>query len=766
MGASHSGPDIQGPAFEPTTGDDPASVSGHRISARLGTSALGRVYFAHAPGGQPVALTVVHPERAARDGFAARFHHDAQDAGRVQAPGAVPVLGSGQEGGRFWIATAFVPALPLDRAVDGTGPLPTRVVLRLVAGLAETLQALHHAGVVHGDLRPAHVLLAADGPKATGYGLAALAAPAADGTAEGTGPAFLAPEQAAGKPAVPATDVFALGQVAAYASIGRPPFDAPARIQQDEPDLNELPGELREIVTRCLIKEPGLRPSLAQVTAMCAQAVPAGPRPDTWLPPALLAAIVPAMPAPAPPHPAIPPAPAPPTPPAGGPVAPPQTPAPTPGGPVAVPQPPTAVPRGPVAASQGQTAAPGGPVAPAPAAGAPAAVPQSPTALPGGPVGSPQAPPAGPGASAAVPQVPIAAPGTPVARPPAAPPGPAPGGLPTAPGATPGGPVPMGPAPVPGGSPPCPPAGLPAGAPPAGPQGPPPGSPGAPPAPGVPAPVPAPGGPVPGPPPGGPVQAPLPGGGAPVPPPGAPAPGGLHWPHRPQFPHIPHLSHFPHLAHLPLVRPRRRTAGVAAAAVGLVVAVTAGITLAGGLGGSGRDDARGKGFGATAPAAAPTSSVPQPGGTPSASATPTDPTGQGDPAAGEVYPGIRLPSGNSLALHENPPSVQPDASGGAFGFSADGQSFVAEAHQAHLTVLDPGLPPTAEACRTDTGPQLTSVPRHALSPGSGRVCVRLVDGTIALVTLRQITPPAASLQYAVIDVTVWRLVDQSAESDL
>ena len=267
---------------------------------------------------------------------------------------------------------------------------------------------------------------------------------------------------------------------------------------------------------------------------------------------------------------------------------------------------------------------------------------------------------------------------------------------------------------------------------------------------------------------------------------GAPAPGGLHWPHLPQFPHIPHIPHIPNrphlpqLARLPIARPRRRTAGVAAAAVGLDVAVTAGITLGGGMGGSGHDDAHGKGFGATAPAAAPTGSAPQPGGTPSGPATtvpepggtpsspvaPTDPTGQGDPAAGEVYPGIRLPSGNSLALHENPPSVQPDASGGSFGFSADGQSFVAEAHQAHLTVLDPGRPPTAEACRTDTGPQLTSVPRHALSPGTGRVCVRLVDGTVALVTLRQITPPAASLQFAVIDVTVWRLVDQSAESDL
>jgi hypothetical protein len=260
-----------------------------------------------------------------------------------------------------------------------------------------------------------------------------------------------------------------------------------------------------------------------------------------------------------------------------------------------------------------------------------------------------------------------------------------------------------------------------------------------------------------------------------VSPPGAPAPGGLHLPY---LPHLSYRPHLPHLPHLPLARPRRRTAGVAVAAVGLIVAVTAGVALAGGLGGGGQDDARGNGFGATAPAAAPpqtaptpsapppsapATSAPPPGGDPSA----TDPAGQGgDPAAGDVYAGIRLPAGNSLVLQGDPPSVQPDASGGSFGFSADGQSFVAEAHHARLTVLDPHLAPTAQSCRAETGPRLTAIPRHALTPGRGRVCVHLVDGTLALVTLRQITPPAASLQYSVVDVTVWRVADQSAESDL
>ena len=291
MGAAHTGPGFRDPVFEPVSADDPAAVSGHRISARLGSGAQGTTYLAYAPGGQPLALTVVRPDLAEAPDFAARFHRDAQAAGQVRGPYLVPVVGSGNEGPRYWVASSYVPGLPLRAAVEAGGPLPTGVVLRLVAGLAEALQAVHHAGVVHGGLRPAHVLLAADGPRLRSYGLGWVG----DGE-EAT--AFRSPEQAAGKAAVPATDVFALGQIAAYASIGAAPFGDGARVQQAEADLNELPGQLREIVTRCLIKDPALRPSLAQITTMCAQAAPERPRATSWLPAPLMAAILPTIPPP------------------------------------------------------------------------------------------------------------------------------------------------------------------------------------------------------------------------------------------------------------------------------------------------------------------------------------------------------------------------------------------------------------------------------------------------------------------------------------
>ncbi|BBB00921.1 hypothetical protein RVR_8124 [Actinacidiphila reveromycinica] len=443
MGPAHSGPDfgqdlgpdVRGPVFAPLLDDDPAAVSGHRISARLGADgpgAAGVTYLAYDPGGQPVALTVIRPGLTAADGFAARFHHDAQAAARVPGPRAVPVVGSGREGDRYWIASGYVPSLSLRAAVEVAGPLPTGVVLRLVAALAEGLQAMHHAGVVHGGLRPAHVLLAGDGPRVKGHGLAWVAEAAGPGTAAGeaaaggasaaggaedaggdaaagtgTGAgadgapgagtvgaadaggaaadageesgaapgaasggepgtdavgeatAFRSPEQAAGKPARPATDVFALGQIAAYASIGAAPFGDGSRVQHAEPDLNELPGQLREIVTRCLIKDPALRPSLAQITTMCAQAAPES-RPVSWLPAPLLAAILPAIP---PPH-----------------FAPPRAAPPSPAAPAAPPRPPEparppAPDAGPDARPEGAAPAPAGPPpqdAPAPAAAAPA----------------------------------------------------------------------------------------------------------------------------------------------------------------------------------------------------------------------------------------------------------------------------------------------------------------------------------------------------------------------------------------------------------
>lgn len=141
----------------------------------------------------------------------------------------------------------------LAHAVARHGRLPLRSVLLLTVGVAEALGVIHGAGIVHRDLKPANVLLAADGPRVIDFGIAR----AADTTAlTGTGvsvgtPAFMSPEQAAVGTVTPATDVFALGQIAAYAAIGAPAYgDGPShavlyRIVHEDPDLSRLPDALR-----------------------------------------------------------------------------------------------------------------------------------------------------------------------------------------------------------------------------------------------------------------------------------------------------------------------------------------------------------------------------------------------------------------------------------------------------------------------------------------------------------------------------------------
>ncbi|MFC5029658.1 serine/threonine-protein kinase [Streptomyces fildesensis] len=313
--ADTSAPDPE--IFQPLTDDDPKTVAGYLLSARLGAGGMGKVYLSYTPGGRPVAIKVIRPEFAEDPEFRRRFRQEVLAAQRVQGLYTAPVIDSDTEGPHPWLATAYVAGPSLHAAVADHGAMPVPTVLLLIAGIAEALQVIHHAGIVHRDLKPSNVLLAVDGPRVIDFGIARAAdttALTSTGVSIGT-PAFMSPEQAAGTSCTPATDIFALGQIAAFAAMGGAAFgDGPShgvlyRIVHEEPDLSELPGELREIVTRCLIKDPTLRPSTAQIIAMCGQASkdPALRRPDGWLPPSYAADLTQAAaPAPQPVQPAAP----------------------------------------------------------------------------------------------------------------------------------------------------------------------------------------------------------------------------------------------------------------------------------------------------------------------------------------------------------------------------------------------------------------------------------------------------------------------------
>ncbi|WP_328953425.1 serine/threonine-protein kinase [Kitasatospora purpeofusca] len=274
MSADRS-PFVTPPVFQELTPDDPREVGGYRLYARLGAGGMGRVYLSYTPGGRPVALKVVRPELAEDPEFRARFAQEVASARRIHGLFTAQLVDAGVDAATPWLATTYVPGPSLQQVVQRFGPLPERTVLLLIAGIAEALQAIHATGVVHRDLKPGNVLIAPDGPRVIDFGIAR----AADaGALTGTGlrigsPAYMAPEQATGRPATPATDVYALGALAVHVATGTPPFgDGPDpatlyRTVHEEPDLGPVPEGLRRLLLGCLAKRPEDRPTTAAVIA-------------------------------------------------------------------------------------------------------------------------------------------------------------------------------------------------------------------------------------------------------------------------------------------------------------------------------------------------------------------------------------------------------------------------------------------------------------------------------------------------------------------
>jgi serine/threonine protein kinase len=276
--------------FEPLEPEDPPEIGGYRMVARLGTGGMGRVYMATTQSGRWLAIKVIRPEFADDGEFRRRFEQEVTAAQRVQSLFTAPVIDAELEGPRPWMATAYVPGPSLARAVALHGPMPDDTVQSLLIGMAEALRAIHGARIVHRDLKPSNVLLAEDGPRVIDFGIAR----AADTTPlTRTGmrigsPQFMAPEQALGHDCTTAVDCFALGSVIFFAATGRTPFgEGPDtavlfRIAHEEPNLDGCPESLRDLVRRCLNKNPEERPDAAAILAELRPEADA--RSGGWLP--------------------------------------------------------------------------------------------------------------------------------------------------------------------------------------------------------------------------------------------------------------------------------------------------------------------------------------------------------------------------------------------------------------------------------------------------------------------------------------------------
>jgi len=258
---------------------DPERIGPYAIIGRLGAGAMGQVYLGRSMSGRLVAVKTIRPDLADEEGFRTRFAHEVAAARRVSGVFTAALVEADAEADTPWLATAYVPAPSLRRLVEVCGPLPPATVRWLAAGCAEALESIHGAGLVHMDLKPSNVLVAADGPLVIDFGVARAAARMGLGSGRGAGtPAYMAPEQARDiTQASAASDVFSLGATLLYAATGHPPYagettaDVLVRLATEPPDLAGLPDELAELISGCLERLPRQRPSCAALIALLGQ---------------------------------------------------------------------------------------------------------------------------------------------------------------------------------------------------------------------------------------------------------------------------------------------------------------------------------------------------------------------------------------------------------------------------------------------------------------------------------------------------------------
>ena len=227
--------------------------------------------------GRTVAVKLLKPEYADDPSFRTRFTTEARHAAALHHPGVAAVYDFGEStrpdgsgSARPYLVMELVDGQPLSALLRPGQPLDPAATRDLLAQAADAIGAAHAAGIVHRDVKPANLLVTPSRRvKITDFGIARAAEGIGlteTGQVMGT-PQYLSPEQAEGRPATPASDVYSLGVVAFECLAGRRPFVAEtavatalAHLREPVPELPaEVPADLAAVVRRALSKKPGDR---------------------------------------------------------------------------------------------------------------------------------------------------------------------------------------------------------------------------------------------------------------------------------------------------------------------------------------------------------------------------------------------------------------------------------------------------------------------------------------------------------------------------
>jgi WD40 repeat protein/tRNA A-37 threonylcarbamoyl transferase component Bud32 len=253
-------------------GEIPEKLGRFEIRCRLGVGAFGAVYRAHDPVlDREVALKVLRAAALERPEARARFLREPKAAAQLRHPHIVPVFDAGSDGEHCYIASAYIEGRTLEELIDEERP-DFRRAAEIVRDLAEALDYAHRMGVVHRDVKPANIMIDAEGQAMLmDFGLARLETSeeklTQDGSPMGT-PAYMAPEQADSSfgEVGPASDQYSLGVVLYELLCGHPPFSGPPAVlihnalrEEPPPPRSRDPRIPRDLETICL-KSMGKRP--------------------------------------------------------------------------------------------------------------------------------------------------------------------------------------------------------------------------------------------------------------------------------------------------------------------------------------------------------------------------------------------------------------------------------------------------------------------------------------------------------------------------
>ncbi len=251
----------------------------YQLLDRVGSGGMARVYKAQDKAlGRIVAVKMLHESLTSDKEFLQRFQKEAHAAANLTHPNIVTVHDIGQDKNRYYIVMEYLEGRTLKQMIrqyNGNGrSMPISRALDLTIQICAGIGYAHRAELVHCDVKPQNILVTRDDRvKVADFGIArAISEATLNQQASlvwGT-PQYFSPEQAAGEPATPASDVYAIGIILYELLTGQLPFSADTptalalkHLQEDPPPISEInpavPMQLEQIIKKVLAKEPAGR---------------------------------------------------------------------------------------------------------------------------------------------------------------------------------------------------------------------------------------------------------------------------------------------------------------------------------------------------------------------------------------------------------------------------------------------------------------------------------------------------------------------------